>query len=76
MYERLTPIDAIYTYGMGFNPIPFTIESTIGIATAAVAVVDVTSESNKVKVIITVSVKIPPDNPPTLVYRFIFNYTF
>ena len=45
IYDKFTPTDATYTYGIGFSPIPFTIEITIGIATAAVAVLDVKSHA-------------------------------
>jgi len=44
---------ATKTYGSGFLPIPFIIEITIGIATAAVAVLDVISDKIMVTVRIT-----------------------
>ena len=50
-------------YGSGFSPIPCMMETTIGTATAAVAVFEVTSDNTSVKHIMTKTVTRPPFNP-------------
>ena len=52
-------------YGIGFLPMPFIMLITMGIETAAVAVLLVISESRTVSVTITSTVRKPPS-------RFVF----
>lgn len=60
MYERFTPTDATYMYGIGLSPQPCVMDITSGMATAAVAVLDVTSDMRSVTASITNTVINPP----------------
>ena len=53
-------MDATYIYGIGFSPHPCVIEITSGIATAAVAVFEVTSDNSSVAVRMIRIVTKPP----------------
>ena len=60
MYDRLTPTDATYMYGIGLSPQPCVMDITSGMATAAVAVLDVTSDMRSGTASITNTVINPP----------------